>query len=151
MREVDHARHDHVIMVGVIVEVRQIFLRALRRYFAKLIRQCEDLVAAGLNGARLMGADVARLGCKDALIGLQKCVDHDRICLRSSYKKLHSCLLATAGLPDSSSGRLRDLIQAVTRRLHHIGLDHPLHDRRVGSFCIIAGEVELFVHDRVSS
>ena len=72
VREVDHAGAHHVIAVRVLVIRTQTALDGACREFAVRVRECEHLVAAALDCARLVHRDMPRICGNHALIGMQQ-------------------------------------------------------------------------------
>ena len=144
--DIDHARCHHVVPVSVRVKVRQVCPHNSRIKLSVRVRQSQDLVAAGLDCAGLVGRDVTRLRRDHPLPGPQQRVDHRRVGLGPADQKLHLCPRTPAGFPDLPPRGFRKGIMPVTGRLHHVGLREPLQDRGVGPFHIVTCKVQFFFH-----
>ena len=97
----------------------------------------EYLVAAKLDGARLVAGDVAGLGSNDTLVGRKQHVDHRRVGLRAAHQKKHVGIGGLAGLANKLLGTLGMCIGAVAGLRFHVGIDERLQHRRVCAVGII--------------
>ena len=82
---VHRARKHRVLVALVFVEHLDIILEVLGMHLALVARDGEHLVAAKLDGARLVTGDVASLGSNDALVRREQHVNHRRVGLRAAH------------------------------------------------------------------
>ena len=87
MREIDHAGHDHVVVVGVVLILVQQCLNLSSTDFSVVVRQRQDFVSAELDCTGLVYADVPGACGDHALIAFQHGVDHRGVCLRAANQK----------------------------------------------------------------
>ena len=97
----------------------------------------EHLVAAKLDGARLVAGDVTSLSSNDALVGRKQHVDHRRVGLRAAHQKKHVGIGGLTGLANKVLGTLGVRIGAVAGLRLHIGVDERLQHRRMGAVGIV--------------
>ena len=84
MREIDHARHDHMVVVRVILILRQKRSNLTGADFSVVVRQRQDFVSAELDRTGLVYADVPGACGDHALIAFQHGVDHRGVRLRAA-------------------------------------------------------------------
>ena len=84
MREIDHAGHDHVVVVGVVLAFVQKRPDLVCTDLSVVVRQRQDFVSAELDCAGLVYADVPGACGDHALIAFQHGVDHRGACLRAA-------------------------------------------------------------------
>ena len=142
MGNVDHAGHDHVFAVIVVIIVFQENANGIRADLAVFVRYSQYFVAARLNSARFVGRDMTCMGSDNTLMTAQKRIDHSCIGLCSADKKLHPCPRGFTGHADLVPRRVRKRIESVAAGLHHICLNKALHDRRMRPLHIITGKRE---------
>ena len=96
-----------------------------------------DLVAGGLDGPGLVGADVAGLGGDHRLIGLQECVDGHQIHLGPAHQKVDGRVRGRAEAADRVRRGPAVRVQAVAHSLDGVGIRQVLEDFEVGAFAVI--------------
>ena len=84
MREIDHAGHDHVVVVGVVLVFVQKRPDLVCTDLSVVVRQRQDFVSAELDRTGLVYADVPGACGDHALIAFQHGVDHRGVCLRAA-------------------------------------------------------------------
>ena len=146
MRYIDHAGHDHMLMIGIIDVVVQQSSDLLGCYLAVMVRQRQHLVPAEFDSPRLMCADMPRLSADYALIAAQECVDHSRIGLRAAYQKENIRVRGAACLAYPGLGRVAIDIKPVSGSVLHVGIGEALKDTRVRALHIVAGKIQMPVH-----
>ena len=107
-----------------------------------VLGQRQHLVAAGLDGAGLMGGDVARFGGDYTLVGAQDGTDDRFVGLRAADEEFHPRAGAGARPADEVPGLFTVGILSVAGRLLEIGRDKPGEDGGVRALRIIAGKIE---------
>ena len=117
--DVHHAGEDHVF--GAVV-LRQNGLHQSGSQLAVGRIDVADLVARGLDGAGLMGVDVAGVGGDDRLVGLQKRVDDHQIGLGAAHQKVDVGVRGLAQAADQIGGGLAAGVHAVAAGLLRIGV-----------------------------
>ena len=81
MREIDHAGHDHVVVVRVILILLQKRSNLTGADFSVMVRQGQHFMPAKLDRTGLVYADVPGACGDHALIAFQHGVDHRGVCL----------------------------------------------------------------------
>ena len=81
MREIDHAGHDHVVVVGVVLVFVQKRPDLVCTDLSVVVRQRQDFVSAELDRTGLVYADVPGACGDHALIAFQHGADHRGVCL----------------------------------------------------------------------
>ena len=84
MREIDHAGHDHMVVVRVILILRQKRFNLTGADFSVMVRQRQDFVSAELDRTGLVYADVPGACGDHALIAFQHGVAHRGVRLRAA-------------------------------------------------------------------
>lgn len=84
MRKVDHAGHDHVVVVGVVLAFVQKRPDLVCTDLSVVVRQRQDFVSAELDCTGLVYADVPGACGDHALIAFQHGVDHRGVRLRAA-------------------------------------------------------------------
>ena len=97
----------------------------------------EHLVAAKLDGARLVAGDVASLGSNDALVRREQHVDHRRVGLRAAHQQKHVGIGGLAGLANKLLGTLGMCIGSVAGLRLHVGVDERLQHCRMCTVGIV--------------
>ena len=136
--EVDHAGLDDMLMGGVPPVGLTVLTNLMGGDFPLLGGQGKHLVAAGLDGSRLVDVDVPRLGTQRSLVGAQDGGNHRGVGLSAPHQKLHRRLRGLAGLADQVPGMVTVGVHAVARRLLQIGLGQDLQNLRVGPLPVVA-------------
>ena len=131
-----------MLVALVFVEHLDIVLEVLGVHLALVAGDGEHLVAAKLDGARLVAGDVASLGSNDALVGRKQHVNHRRVGLRAAHQKKHVGIGGLAGLANKLLGALGMCIGTVAGLRLHVGIDERLQHRRVCAVGIIVVERE---------
>ena len=128
LREVHHARHDHVVAVGVRLPRGAVALDGVSRELAVRAGDGEDLVAAELDGARLVHAHMTGVGGNDALVPGEKCVDAGRVGLRASHEEVDLGVGGLTGRANLLAGGLGVGVEAVSCGPLEVRLDESLDD-----------------------
>ena len=102
----------------------------------------EHLVAAKLDGARLVAGNVAGLGGNHALVRREQHVNHRRVGLRAAHQQKYVGIGSLTGLADQLLGALGMRIGAVAGLRLHVGVDERLQYRRVCAVGIVVVERE---------
>ena len=97
----------------------------------------EHLVAAKLDGARLVASDVASLGSNDALVGRKQHINHRRVGLRAAHQKKHVGIGGLAGLANKLLGTLGVHIGTIAGLRLHVGVDERLQHCRMCAVGIV--------------
>ena len=84
MRKVDHAGHDHMVMVRVILILLQKRSNLTGADFSVMVRQGQHFMPAKLDRTGLVYADVPGACGDHALIAFQHGVDHRGVRLRAA-------------------------------------------------------------------
>ena len=87
-----------MLVALVFVEHLDIVIEVLGVHLALVAGDGEHLVAAKLDGARLVAGNVASLGSNDALVRRKQHVDHRRVSLRAAHQEKHVGVRRLAGL-----------------------------------------------------
>ena len=89
------------------------------------------------NCSGLMHINVSAYCCNCTLIRTECRTDHSCIGLCSAYQEMHICILTFTQILNLLSCTVAVWIQSISVGLFHICLYHPLHNCRMGTFCII--------------
>ena len=135
--DVHHSGQHHVLRAVV---ARQNGLDQGRGQLAVRALHGADLVSGGLDGAGLMGADVAGLGGDHRLIGLQKRVDGDEVHLRPAHQEVNRRIRRGAEAADGIRRGLAAGIHAVAHGLPEVGVRQGLEDLGMGALAVIVSE-----------
>ena len=100
------------------------------------------LVAAKLDGARLVASDMAGLGGNDALVGREQHVNHRRVGLRAAHQQEHVGIGGLTGLANQLLGTLGVRIGTVAELRLHVGIDERLQHCRMSTVGIVVVERE---------
>ena len=100
MRKVDHAGHDHMVVVRVILILLQKRSNLTGADFSVMVRQGQHFMPAKLDCAGLVYADVPGACGDHAMIAFQHGVDHRGVCLRAADQKEDLCDQRLAGFAD---------------------------------------------------
>ena len=146
LRNVNKARHDHMVAVLIVKVSSQSGPERFRRKLPVFVRDREDLVAVRLDRACFMDADVPGIRRDDALIGQQERVDHRRVGLRAADEKIDRRILCAHGPADLFLRRFRVPVRAVSGRFFGICLHKTFQHLRVRAFHVITckGQFLLF-------
>ena len=102
----------------------------------------EHLVAAKLDGTRLVAGDMAGLGGNNALVGRKQHVNHRRVGLCAAHQEKYIGIRSLAGLTDKLLGTLGVCIGTVAGLRLHIGVDERLQHCRMCAVGIVIVERE---------
>ena len=97
----------------------------------------KHLVAAKLDGTRLVAGNVAGLGCNDALVGRKQHVNHRRVGLCAAHQEKYVGIGSLTGLTDEPLGTLGVCIGAVAGLRLHISVDERLQHCRMCAVGIV--------------
>ena len=142
MGDIDHAGHDHMVMVVIVVKsaAETVYVRC--RKLSVITGYGKDFVACMFNGTRLMLADMAAVSGNDALVGPQYGTDDDGVCLRPARQEMDSGIFYTAGGPYLFHCAFAEGIRPVAGRVHKVGILQSFQYQRMGTFHIIGSEVK---------
>ena len=126
-----------MLVALVFVEHLDIVLEVLGVHLALVAGDGEHLVAAKLDGARLVAGNVASLGSNDALVRRKQHVDHRRVSLRAAHQEKHVGVRRLAGLANKLLGTLGMCIGTVAGLRLHIGVDERLQHCRMCAVGIV--------------
>ena len=126
-----------MLVALVFVEHLDIVLEVLGVHLALVAGDGEHLVAAKLNGARLVAGDVAGLGSNDALVRREQHVDHRGVSLRAAHQEKHVGVRRLTGLANKLLGTLGVRIGTVAGLRLHVGIDERLQHCRMCTVGII--------------
>ena len=149
MRKVDHAGHEHVVVVRVILILRQKRFNLTGADFSVMVRQGQHFMPAKLDCAGLVYADVPGACGDHALIAFQHGVDHRGVCLRAADQKEDLRVRRLAGFADLVLGGAAVVIQTVSRRFFEICFHETLEDLRVRALHIVTGKGQGMLRIRV--
>lgn len=153
MREIDHAGHDHVIAVAVLLKIFEKGINLIRGKLAEFVGQRQDFMAAEFYGASFVNADVSRICRNDTLIGGQHCIDDGGVCLRAADEKMHFTFRRVAGRENFFGCAVRDSIRAIARHRRVVDFHHFFENGRMGAFHIVGSKgqkIMLFIHGKSS-
>ena len=126
-----------MLVALVLVKHLDVVFEIIGVHLALVAGDGEHLVAAKLDGARLVAGDVAGLGGNDALVRREQHVDHRRVGLRAAHQQEHIRIRCLAGLADELLGMLGMRVGTVAGLRLHIGIDERLQHRRVRTVGIV--------------
>ena len=131
-----------MLVALVFVEHLDIVLEILGVHLALVAGDGEHLVAAKLDGARLVASDMAGLGGNDALVGREQHVNHRRVGLRAAHQQEHVGIGGLTGLANQLLGTLGVRIGTVAGLRLHVGIDERLQHCRMSTVGIVVVERE---------
>ena len=105
-------------------------------------RQGQDLVAGGLDGAGLMGGDMAHFRRNHSLVGFQNGSDHRGVGLGAPHQKVDLGLGLLAKGQNGFPGLLAIGIGAIAGGLLQVGFLQGCQDAGMAAFGIIALELD---------
>ena len=136
------ARKHRVFVALVFVEHLDIVLEILGMHLALVAGDGEHLVAAKLDGARLVAGNVAGLGGNHALVRRKQHVNHRRVGLRAAHQQKYVGIGSLTGLANKLLGTLGVCIGTVAGLRLHIGVDERLQHCRMCAVGIVIVERE---------
>ena len=110
----------------------------------------KNLVAAALDGAGLVNADVARIRRDHTLKGTQHRVQHRGVGLGPADEKPDIRIRRPACVPDLRAGGFGKRVVAVDAGLHQIGFQHAPENGGMGTLVIVTGKIQSFAHGKDS-
>lgn len=140
MREIDHAGHDHVVVVGVVLVFVQKRPDLVCTDLSVVVRQRQDFVSAELDRTGLVYADVPGACGDHALIAFQHGVDHRGVCLRAADQKEDLCGRRIAGFADLRFRCFAIAVRAISWRFFKICFHETLEDLRMRALHIVTGK-----------
>ena len=140
MREIDHAGHDHMVVVRVILILRQKRSNLTGADFSVVVRQRQDFMPAKLDCAGLVYADVPGACGDHALIAFQHGVDHRGVRLRAADQKEDLCGRRIAGFEDLRFRCFAIAVRAISWRFFKICFHETLEDLRMRALHIVTGK-----------
>ena len=140
MREIDHAGHDHVVVVGVVLVFVQKRPDLVCTDLSVVVRQRQDFVSAELDCAGLVYADVPGACGDHALIAFQHGVDHRGVRLRAADQKEDLCGRRIAGFADLRFRCFAIAVRAISWRFFKICFHETLEDLRMRALHIVTGK-----------
>ncbi len=143
--EIDHAGGHQVVPVSVLPPGAEQSPQGFSADLAVPLGQGEHLVAAVLDGAGLMGADVPGFRRHHALPALQQRGDDHRVGLGASRQEENLRLRRPAGGPDPVPGGGGIGIRPVAGGFDQIGFLQPLQDRRMGALHIVGSKPQFLL------
>ena len=140
MREIDHAGHDHVVVVRVVLVFVQKRPDLVCTDLSVVVRQRQDFVSAELDCTGLVYADVPGACGDHALIAFQHGVDHRGVCLRAANQKEDLCGRRIAGFADLRFRCFAIAVRAISWRFFKICFRETLEDLRMRALHIVTGK-----------
>lgn len=141
LRDIEHARRNHVLEGIITIESSDIALYIFGRDLAIMTRQHENLMSAVLYGTTLVHIDMCSLGCHDAFVTPQQGINDRCIGLSTTHEELHQRIRSIADPADISSGLIAIMVEAITSRMLQIGLHKARQHFRMRTFHIIGIKV----------
>lgn len=138
--DVDEARARHVREVPVVVEGLG---QRLGRQLAVPGRHVDDLVAAGLDGARLARDDVAGAAGNDGLMGPQAGRDGDCVGRGAAGHEEDAHVVAAEVAADQLAGCLAVRVVAIADLLRVVAEQQGVEDVGMGALAVVVGEAVL--------
>lgn len=103
--------------------------------------QGEHFVSRGLNGTRLVNANVATLGCQYPLVACKQSIDDGGVGLSATHKEMNACLGCAASLLNELLGVGCEIVSSITHCFEEICFDESLEHLGMGSCHIVGFEV----------
>lgn len=138
--DVDEARPGHVREVPVVVERLG---QRLGRQLAVAGRHVDDLVAAGLDGARLARDDVAGAAGNDGLVRPEAGGDGDCVGRGAAGHEEDAHVVAAQMAADQLAGRLAVAVVAIADFLRVVAEQQGLEHVGMGALAVVVGEAVL--------
>lgn len=136
-REIDEPRLYHVFVVGIGVMSVDGIGNLPGRYLAIHGRQGKHLMAAMLDGSRLVDVDVSRLGTQHALIGAEHRGDDGGIGLRATHQEVYLGIGSIAHLAHQLTGLFTPGIFAITAGLFPIGFNQTPENEGMAALVVV--------------
>ena len=146
--EVDHAGHDRVVAVRVVLILLEQRADLRCGDLAVLLRQREDLVAAKLDGAGLVHADVPCVRGDHALVRTEQRVDDGRVRLCAADEKVDLRVRRAAGGANFFARGRAVFVRAVTRCLRKIRFAQALQNGGMRALEIVTGKRNTMFHEK---
>ena len=140
--DVDHPGLHRVLMAVVRPMGLHVLVHGGGADLALLIRQGQDLVARGLDGAGLVDVDMAGAGGQDPLIGPEGRGDDGLVGLGPAHQELDAGVRPADGGADQGPGVVTVGVLPVAGVLLEVGGVEGRHDLGAGALVVIAGKTD---------
>lgn len=147
VRDVDHPREDHMLMVGVLIKVCQKLLQLVRVDLAVVRRQSQHFMTGIFDGAGFMHVHMPACGGDHTLVWCAHRIDHHLVRLCTPDEKCDCGVRAPAGVADLFLRASGVEICSVTLMMFQSSSFERCNNLRAGTLLIVTSKPKLLTHD----